>query len=63
MCGLRYLSVCLFDQYDPDGSGVMTLDELQKMLRKAPTAPVTGAWGKAAKGMGAANKFKALTKK
>ena len=56
----------LFDSYDPDKSGVMEFAELQKMLRKAPSAPAGGAaggWGKAKAGAGAAAKMKGLIKK
>lgn len=45
----------LFDEYDPDGSGVMDFKELQKMLRPAPKPAgaaskmggLKGKWGKA----------------
>jgi len=64
----------LFDQYDPDKSGVMEFDELQKMLRRpageaagggkpGEAKKAGGAWGKAKGGVDAANKLKALTKK
>jgi len=51
----------LFDQYDPDKSGVMEFAELQRMLRKP--APALGGWGKAKAGAGAAAKLKGLTAK
>ena len=63
----------LFDQYDPDKSGVMEFAELQKMLRRpageaaaAPAPPKGGGLArfKAAGAVaGAAGGFKALTKK
>uniref|UniRef100_A0A7S2NPK6 EF-hand domain-containing protein n=1 Tax=Haptolina brevifila TaxID=156173 RepID=A0A7S2NPK6_9EUKA len=56
----------LFDQYDPDRSGVMEFAELQKMLRKpaASSAPSGGGgWGKAKSGGLAAAKMKGLIKR
>ena len=58
----------LFDQYDPDKSGVMEMNELQRMLRKTTPAPeppkgLAAALGKAKKATDAAGKLKGLIKK
>ena len=62
----------LFDQYDPDKSGVMEFAELQKMLRRQPGDSAAASGGKSSAQAnlgkmkaigGAAGKLKALTKK
>ena len=55
----------LFDQHDPDGSGVMDFKELQKMLRstKSPPAGASKLWGAAKEGAGAAKAANAFTAK
>ena len=56
----------LFDQYDPDKSGVMEFAELQKMLRKPASeasAVAAKGWGKAKGAQSAASKLKGLVKK
>ena len=51
----------LFDSQDPDGSGVMDLKELQKMLRPAPKPG--GAWGTVKKGAKGVSAMKAAAGK